>query len=64
MLVQNSAKANIGPIIPTTNPLLDVFGYDPNAAQRGTWLEIQVEYSGSEEIYIKNVTSYFNTSQS
>ena len=64
VLVQNSAKANIGPIIPTTNPLLDVFGYDPNAAQRGTWLEIQVEYSGSEEIYIKNVTSYFNTSQS
>ena len=64
VLVQNSAKANIGPLIPTTNPLLDVFGYDPNAAQRGTWLEIQVEYSGSEEIYIKNVTSYFNTSQS
>lgn len=68
--VQTSARQDVGPLRMSDHPEYPVgaiYGFDPNAAQRGTWLEVEINYGGQgneEEIYIKGVESHFNVSES
>ena len=68
--VQQTARQDVGPLRMSDHPEYpsgSIYGFDPGAAQRGTWLEVEITYGGQggeTEIYIKSVESHFNVSES